>query len=115
MERKTHTIDAAGRVLGRLAVEIALILRGKQKPDFVPYKDTGDFVIVKNADKIKFTGKKLENQKFYRHSGYPGGFKEISLKKLFKEKPTEVLRRAVYGMLPLNKLRDKQIKLLKFE
>src|SRR3989338_9539817 len=115
MERKTHIIDAAGKVLGRLAVEIARLLRGKDKPDFVPYKNMGDFVVVKNADKMKFTGEKLENKKFYRHSGYPGGLKEVTLGKLLEEKPTEVLRRAVYGMLPLNRLRDKQIQLLKFE
>lgn len=115
MERQTHTIDAAGKVVGRLAVEIALLLRGKGKPDFAPYKDMGDFVVVKNVDKMKFTGRKLEDKKFYRHSGYPGGLKEIPLKKIFQENPQEVLRKAVYGMLPINKLRDRQIKQLKFE
>lgn len=115
MTRQTHTIDAAGKVAGRLAVEIVLLLRGKGKPDFAPYKDMGDFVVVKNVDKMKFTGKKLEDKKFYRHSGYPGGLKEIPLKKIFQTNPQEVLRRAVYGMLPINRLRDKQIKQLKFE
>ena len=73
MERKTHTIDAAGRILGRLASEIAVLLRGKDKTDFAPYKDIGDIIIVKNVDKLKFTGKKMEQKKYYRHSGYPGG------------------------------------------
>jgi large subunit ribosomal protein L13 len=113
MERKTHTIDAAGKVLGRLASEIAVLLRGKQKPDFVPYKDMGDFVVVKNVEKIKITGKKLEQKKYYRHSGYLGGLKEIPLKTLFKERPAEVFKKAVLGMLPKNKLRAKMIKRLK--
>ena len=115
MERKTHTIDATNKVLGRLASQIAVLLRGKHKPDFVPYKDVGDFVIVKNVDKIFFTGKKAEQKKYFRHTGYLGHLKEIPLKKLFKEKPTEILRRAVFGMLPKNKLRAKQIKRLKIE
>lgn len=112
---KTHIIDAKGKILGRLASEIAILLRGKHKPNFVPYKDMGDFVIVKNVDKLKFTGKKLEQKKYYRHSGYPGGLKEIPLKKLFQQRPQQVLRKAVWGMLPKNKLRKKQIKRLKFE
>jgi len=115
MKRETHTIDATGEVLGRLATKIAILLRGKHKPDFVPYKDMGDFVIIKNVGKIKITGKKLETKKYFRHSGYPGGWREISLKELFKKNPAEVLKRAVYGMLPKNKLREKQIKRLKFE
>lgn len=115
MERKIHKIDASGRVLGRLATEIAILLRGKHKPDFLPYKDMGDFVIVKNVGKLKITGKKLEQKKYFRHSEYIGGVKEIPLKKLFKEKPREVLRKAVLGMLPKNKLRAKQIKRLKIE
>ena len=115
MERKIHTIDATGKVLGRLAAEIAVVLRGKNKPNFVPYKDIGDYVVVKNVEKIRFTGKKLENEKYYRHSEYLGGSKEIPLKKLFKEKPDEVLKKAVFGMLSKNKLRAQQIKKLKFE
>jgi large subunit ribosomal protein L13 len=115
LERKTHTIDAAGKVLGRLASEIAVLLRGKHKPTFVPYKDEGDFVVVKNIKNIKITGKKLEQKKYYRHSGYPGGLKEISLKKLFEKKPAEVLKKAVRGMLPRNKLRKEMIKRLKIE
>ena len=115
MARKTHTIDATGKVLGRLAVEIAVLLRGKHKRDFVPYKDMGDFVIIKNVDKIKFTGKKMDQKKYYRHSGYLGSLKEVPLKKLFERNPAEVLRKAVWGMLPKNKLRKGQIKRLKFE
>ena len=115
MERQTHTIDAAGKVLGRLATQIAGLLRGKHKPEFVPYKDMGDFVIVKNIDKTKITGKKIEQKKYYKHSGFPGGFKEVSLRTLWKKNPQEVLRRAIYGMLPKNKLRSQQIKRLSFE
>ena len=115
MERKTHTIDATGKVLGRLASEIAILLRGKHKPNFDPSKDMGDFVIVKNVDKLIITGKKLEQKKYYRHSGYPGHLKEISLKKLFKAKPEEVFKKVVYGMLPRNRIRAKMIKRLKIE
>ena len=115
MKRDTHTIDATNKILGRLATQIAVLLRGKQKPDFVPYKDVGDFVIIKNVDKIKFTGKKMEQKKYYHHSGYLGGLKEVPLKKLFQADPAEVLRRAVWGMLPKNKLRAEQIKKLRFQ
>jgi len=115
MEKKTHTIDATNRVLGRLASEIAVLLRGKGKPDFVPYKDMGDSVIVKNVNKLKFSGKKIEQKKYYRHSGYLGGLKEIPLKKMFAERPAEMFKKAVYRMLPKNKLRAKQIKRLKIE
>lgn len=115
MERKTHTIDATGKVLGRLATEIAVLLRGKQKSDFVPYRDMGDFVIVKNVSKLKITGKKIEQKKYFHHSGFLGGVKEVPLKKIFKTNPAEVLKKAVFGMLPKNKLRAEQIKRLKFE
>lgn len=115
MERKTHTIDVSGKILGRLATKIAVLLRGKHKTDFVPYKDMGDFVIVKNVNKIRVTGKKLEKKKYYRHSGFLGSLKEIPLKKLFIKDPAKVLKIAVFGMLPKNKLRAKQIKRLKFE
>ena len=114
MERKTHTIDANGKVLGRLATKIAVILRGKQKPDFAPYKDIGDVVVVKNAEKIRITGKKIEQKKYYHHSGYLGGLKEKPLKTILKEEPSEALRKAVFGMLPKNKLRARMIKRLKF-
>jgi len=112
--RKTHTIDATNRPLGRLAVEIAILLRGKQRVDFEPRKDIGGIVFVKNARQIRLTGKKLNQKIYYHHSGYPGGIKELTMKKLFAIKPSEVLRKAVYGMLPNNKLRDRQITRLKF-
>lgn len=115
MKYKTHTIDATGKVLGRLASEIAILLQGKHKPDFLPSKDVGDFVIVKNVKKLKITGKKLEQKKYFRHSDFLGGVKFIPLKKLFRERPDEVLRKVVYGMLPKNKLRAKIIERLKIE
>ena len=115
LKKETHTIDATEKVLGRLATEIAILLRGKHKRDFVPHKEMGDFVIVKNIKKIKITGKKMEQKKYRRHSGYMGGLKEIPMKTVFKKDPGEVLRKAVYGMLPKNKLRDRWIKRLKFE
>lgn len=114
MERQTHTIDADNRVLGRLATEISLLLRGKGKPDFALHKDMGDFVVVKNAAKMIISGKKLEKKKYYRHTGYPGGLKELPMKKLFEKDPNQVLRRAVLGMLPKNRLRAKMIKRLSF-
>lgn len=113
--RKTYKIDAANRVLGRLAVETALLLRGKNKVDFRPNKDGGDFVTIINADKIIITGKKFDNKIYYHYSGYPGGLKKISYKKVFEADPGEVIRIAVYGMLPKNKLRDIQIKRLNFK
>ena len=115
MQRETHTIDVADKVLGRISTQIAILLRGKQKPGFVPYKDMGDFVTIKNVDKIKLTGKKAEQKIYYHHTSYLGGLKETPFKKLFKERPAEVLKKAVFGMLPKNKLRAKQIKRLKFE
>jgi len=115
MTRETHTIDAKDKILGRLASQIAFLLRGKQKPDFTPNKDTGDIVVVKNADKIRVTGKKYSNKIYYRHTGYMGGLKEAAFKEIFEERPSQVIRKAVYGMLPKNKLRDEQIKRLKFE
>lgn len=113
MERKTHTIDATNKVLGRLAGEIVVLLRGKYKPDFAPHKDIGDFVIIKNVKNLKITGKKMEQKKYFRHSGFLGGVTFVPLKKLFKENPAEVFKKAVYGMLPKNKLRAKMIKRLK--
>ena len=115
VQRETRTIDASGKILGRLAVSIAILLRGKNKPDFMPNKDGGDFVIVKNIDKIRLTGKKRENKIYYHHSGYTGGLKEIPFKKLFRRDPGEVLKKAVFGMLPKNKLRSIQIKRLKIK
>ncbi|MDI6591375.1 MAG: 50S ribosomal protein L13 [Patescibacteria group bacterium] len=115
MKRETHIIDATGEKLGRLATKIAILLQGKHKPNFVPYKDMGDFVIVKNVKELRLTGKKIEKKKYYRHSDYLGSLKEIPLKKLFKENPGQVLKKTVLGMLPKNKLRAKQIKRLKIE
>jgi len=113
MKRQTLTIDATDQALGRLAVKIALALRGKQRASFQPNQDLGDFVVVKNIRKIKFTGKKLEKKKYYHHTLYPGGLREVPMKKIFDENPGEVLKRAVWGMLPKNKLRAEQIKRLK--
>jgi len=113
MERKTHTIDATGKVLGRLATQITILLRGKHKRDFQPNQDMGDFVIVKNIDKIRVTGRKMEEKKYFRYSGYPGGLKTVSFKELFAKDPFKVLKIAVFRMLPANKLRKIQIKRLK--
>jgi len=113
IKRETHTIDASGRVLGRLATEIATLLRGKHKPNFLPYKDMGDFVIVRNIEKLKITGKKMEQKKYFTHSEYLGGWKEIPLKILFKKDPAKVFKKAVFGMLSKNRLRAKMIKRLK--
>ncbi|HHE76652.1 MAG TPA: 50S ribosomal protein L13 [Candidatus Parcubacteria bacterium] len=113
--RKTYTIDADGKPLGRLAAEIAVILRGKNEPDFAPNKDEGCFVIVKNIKRIKLTGRKMDSKAYYRHSGYPGGLKRVPMKKVFEKDPGEVLKKAVFGMLPKNRLRAKQIKRLRVE
>lgn len=113
MKRETHTIDAADKSLGRLAVQIAGLLRGKHKVDFAPHKDMGDFVVVRNADKVKFTGRKFENKVYYHHSGYLGGMKSYALRQRFQGDPDWVLRKAVRGMLPKNRLRANQIKRLK--
>ena len=115
IRRETHVIDAADKILGRLASQIAIILRGKHRPDFRPDRDQGDLVIVRNVDKLRFTGKKMDQKKYYRHSEYLGGLKIITLRKLFEEKPGEVLRKAVLGMLPKNKLRAKMIRRLKID
>jgi large subunit ribosomal protein L13 len=115
MIREKHTIDAQGEVLGKLAVRVALLLRGKNKQGFVPYKDDGDIVIIKNAKKIKVTGKKMDQKNYYHYTGYMSGLRETPIKRMLAEKPTEVIKKAVYRMLPGNKLRDKMIKRLKFE
>lgn len=115
IKRETHTIDATDKPLGRLATQVAVLLRGKAKPSFVPYKDVGDFVIIKNVEKLKFTGKKFDDKVYYRHTGYLGGLKERTMKELYTKAPGEVLRKAVMGMLTKNKLRARQIKRLKFE
>jgi len=115
IKREKHEIDAQGKILGRLATEIAVLLRGKENPNFLLNKDTGGFVTVKNVDKIKVTGKKMEQKLYRHHTGYLGGLKAELLKDLFERNPGEVLRRAVMGMLPKNRLRSKQIRRLKFE
>lgn len=115
MTQKTHTIDAAGKSLGRIASEVAIILIGKNKPEFVPYKAVGDNVIVKNVDKIKFTGKKITQKKYYHHTKYPGHLKTKKLIDLIEKDPAEVLRKCILHMLPKNKLRKTRIKKLKIE
>jgi len=113
MERTKHIIDAENKVLGRLASKIAVLLRGKNEPSFTPNVDAGAFVFVKNIDKIKFTGKKRDKKIYYRHTGFLGGLKSVKLKDLYEKDPAKVLRKAVYGMLPKNRLRAKQIRRLK--
>lgn len=113
VQRKWYLIDAKGKVLGRLATLIADKLRGKDKPVFSPHMDCGDFIVVINADKVKLTGNKLDDKKYYRHSGYPGALKTESAKGMLEKKPTMVLELAVRGMLPKNKLRDDFMKKLK--
>ena len=111
--RLTRKIDATDQVLGRLASQIAILLRGKDKPEFVPYLDLGDNIVVQNAKKIKITGRKLQNKIYYRHSGYPGGIKSRKMSEIFEKNPGELLKKAVWNMLPKNKLRAKMIKRLK--
>ncbi|MHB1683591.1 MAG: 50S ribosomal protein L13 [Bacilli bacterium] len=104
VERKWYVVDATGKRVGRLASEVAAILRGKHKPQFTPHVDTGDFVIVVNAEKIVFTGKKMENKLYYRHSGYPGGLKATSASDMLKKHPERIVEMAIKGMLPHNSL-----------
>ncbi|MEA2039128.1 MAG: 50S ribosomal protein L13 [Thermodesulfobacteriota bacterium] len=111
--KKWYLVDAKDKVLGRLATRVAMCLRGKNKPIFTPHADTGDFVVIINAEKIALTGKKWDNKIYYRHSGYVGGLKEISAKKLLEKKPNDILRFAVRGMLPKNSLGRRQLKKLK--
>lgn len=113
IDRKWYVIDADGKVLGRFATEIARRLRGKHKPTFCNFQDNGDFIVVVNADKIHLTGKKWDDKKYYRHTGYIGGIKEQSAKEVLAKKPEELIRMAVKGMLPKNKLGRKQLKKLK--
>jgi large subunit ribosomal protein L13 len=111
--RDWYVVDASGQTLGRLATAIADTLRGKNKPQYTPHVDTGDFVVVVNAEKIAVTGNKLDQKQYYRHSGYPGGLKQRSLREQLDRRPTEVLRKAVKGMLPRNRLSRQQITKLK--
>ena len=113
IEQAWRLVDADGQILGRLATEIADTLRGKNKPAYTPHVDTGDFVIVVNADKVRVTGKKLEQKIYYRHSGYPGGLRERTLAEQLARRPEEVIRKAVKGMLPKNKLAAAQLRKLK--
>ena len=108
-----YVVDAQGKVLGKLATQIAMRLRGKHKPEYTPHVDTGDFVIVVNAEKISVTGNKRADKKYYRHSGYPGGIKERTLEEMLAHQPKEVIRHAVKGMLPRNRLARKQLTKLK--
>ena len=110
--RKTHIIDATNKVLGRLATRIALTLTGKRKTNYSPNMDMGDGVIVNNISKMKFTGHKFEQKIYYHHSGYPGGLKEKKMKDIFARNPSELLKKAVYNMLPKNKLRSGRMKRL---
>jgi len=104
VEKKWWLVNAEGRILGRLATQVAVLLRGKNKPQFASFVDTGDFVVVVNAEKINVTGKKLDQKKYYSHSQYPGGLRTETLKELLEKKPEEVIRKAVWGMIPKNKL-----------
>jgi len=112
IERAWRVVDADGAILGRLATQIASTLRGKHKATFAPHLDTGDAVVVVNAAKIKVTGKKLQDKAYVRHSGYPGGFKSETLERLLERRPEEVIRRAVRGMLPQNRLGDQMARKL---
>jgi large subunit ribosomal protein L13 len=113
VERRWYVVDAEGQTLGRLATRIADTLRGKRKPEYTPHVDTGDFVVVVNAEKIAVTGKKLDEKLYHRHSGYPGGLRTRTLAEQLERRPTEVLRKAVKGMLPRNRLANRQITKLK--
>ena len=113
IERQWHVIDASGKVLGKLATQAASLLIGKHKPIFSPNLDTGDFVVITNADKVRVTGNKAKQKLYYRHSGYPGGFKSISLEKMMQTHPTRVIEHAVKGMLPHTRLGAAMMKKLK--
>ncbi len=113
VERKWFVVDAGGKTLGRLATRVASVLRGKTKPEYVPFMDTGDFVIVVNASKIHVTGKKREDKVYWRHTGYPGGLKLTCFKDMMEKDPTFAVRHAIRGMLPHNKLGRRLLKKLK--
>jgi len=116
IKRDNHLIDADGKVLGRLATQVAVLLRGKNKVGFAPYKDIGDYVTIKNVDKLKFTGKKFDDKIYYHHSLYMGGLKKATMKEVVQKKGySEIFKKAVMGMLTKNKLRALQIKRLRFE
>jgi large subunit ribosomal protein L13 len=113
IKRASHTLDASGQVLGRLATRAATLLMGKDKTTFTRHLDTGDFVVITNAEKIKVTGNKPEQKMYYRHSGYPGGFKSTTLEKMMETHPDRVIEYAVKGMLPTNRLRARMMKRLR--
>lgn len=113
VDMKWYLVDASGKTLGRMATEIAKILRGKNKPTFTPHVDTGDFVVVINSDKVEMSGEKWQNEKFYSHSRYFGSLKELSAAQLKEKDPTAIIREAVAGMLPKNKLSKRLIHKLK--
>mgnify|MGYP005835771599 FL=1 len=113
VKREWFVVDASGKTLGRLATEVARILRGKHKPIYSPMIDVGDYVIVVNAEKVQVTGRKLTQKFYYRHSGYPGGFKQVSLRDMLARHPTRVIEYAVWGMLPKNALGRRMFKKLK--
>jgi large subunit ribosomal protein L13 len=113
IERCWYVVDADGQTLGRLATQIADTLRGKGKPQYTPHVDTGDFVVVVNAEKVHVTGNKLDQKRYYRHSGYPGGLRSRTLREQLDRRPTEVIRKAVKGMLPKNRLARQQLNKLK--
>ncbi|MBI3109747.1 50S ribosomal protein L13 [Candidatus Daviesbacteria bacterium] len=113
IKREKHVIDAAGQILGRLSTQVATLLMGKHKPNYVPYLDTGDLVVVVNAAKIKVTGKKMVQKKYVRHSDYPGGLKSETFDKMIVRKPEYIIEHAVKGMIPRGKLGQQMIKKLK--
>lgn len=113
VQRGWYLVDAENKVLGRLASELAKILRGKKKPDFTPHVDTGDYVVVINAEKVNLTGNKLKDKLYFRHSGYPGGIKSVTAEDLQAKRPEDLIRLAVKGMLPRNRLGRKVFKKLK--
>jgi large subunit ribosomal protein L13 len=113
IEREWYVVDAEGQTLGRLASEIAKILKGKHKPIYAPYLDTGDFVVVINAEKVHVTGRKMDQKMYYRYSGYPGGLTGVTLRDQLKRHPTRVIRSAVRGMLPHNRLGRSMLRKLK--
>jgi len=113
IKRQWHTIDGSGKTLGKIATQAASLLMGKQKPIFSRHLDSGDFVVITNAEKVRVTGNKTKQKLYYRHSGYPGGLKSISLEKLRETNPTRVIEHAVKGMLPQNRLRASMMKRLR--
>jgi large subunit ribosomal protein L13 len=112
-QRDWYVVDAQGKTLGRLATQIADALRGKRKPEYTPHCDTGDFVVVVNAEKVRVTGNKIDDKLYYRHSGYPGGIRSRRLGEMLERQPEEVIRKAVKGMLPRNRLGRQQLRKLK--